>query len=42
MVGSLVFFVSIEPVALSIGIVYAVLPGIGNLIFGHYQSAAVC
>ena len=23
------------------GIVYAVLPGIGNLIFGHYQSAAV-
>ncbi|QDV12364.1 Sodium/glucose cotransporter [Rosistilla oblonga] len=24
------------------GIVYAVLPGIGNLIFGHYQAAALC
>lgn len=24
------------------GIVYSVLPGIGNLIFGHYQSALVC
>ena len=24
------------------GIVYAVLPGIGNLIFGHYQAALVC
>ncbi|QDS94574.1 Sodium/glucose cotransporter [Roseimaritima multifibrata] len=24
------------------GIVYAVLPGVGNLIFGHYQTAIVC
>ncbi len=24
------------------GIVYSVLPGIGNLIFGHYASAATC
>ena len=24
------------------GIVYSVLPGVGNVIFGHYTSAAVC
>ena len=24
------------------GIVYSVLPGIGNLIFGHYTSAVIC
>ena len=24
------------------GIVYSVIPGIGNLIFGHYQAAALC
>ena len=24
------------------GVVYSVLPGIGNLIFGHYQAALIC
>ena len=33
---------SITAAICATGIVYAVLPGVGNLIFGHYQSAAIC